>query len=68
MKHLTWAIAMVGVLVAGSTLPAEAASGRGGGGRSGGSGWHTGSPRWHGGVHSGGGGWHGGPRVFIGGA
>ena len=78
MKHLTWAVVVVGLLVAGSTLPAEAAGSRGGGGRGGGTqwhtgsprggrGWHTGSPRWHGGVHSGGGGWHGGPRVFIGG-
>ena len=78
MKHLTWAVVVVGLLVAGSTLPAEAAGSRGGGGRGGGTqwhtgsprggrGWHTGSPRWHGGVHSGGGGWHGGTRVFIGG-
>ena len=82
MKHMTWAILMVGLLVVGSALPAAAA---GGGSRSGfpggGSGWSGGAPRgsawvggggFHGSGFQGGhgfhgDGFHGGTRVFIGG-
>jgi hypothetical protein len=45
MKHMTWAIVVIGLLVAGCALPAEAAGGRGGGVHRGGSGSHVGSPR-----------------------
>ncbi len=78
MMHVTGAIVVVGLLLAGATLPAEAAGARGGGGRGGIHGWHPGSPRtgsaWHPrrpwggrGFHRGGAGWQGGPGVFIGG-
>lgn len=67
MKQMTWAIVVVGLLLAGPTLPADAAGGRGGGFRGGGGGGHAGGPRWGGGFHGGGSGWHGGTRVFIGG-
>ena len=67
MKHLTWASVVVGLLVAGCALPAEAADGRGGGVHRGGSGSHVGSPRVgtrsHVGSHRVGSGWHpGSPR------
>ncbi len=78
MKQIIWAIVAAGLLVAGSILPAEAASGRGGG-YYGGRGWyggapqggarfHGGSARWAGGGYYGGRGWYGGSRVFIGGS
>ena len=57
MKLLTGAIVVVGLLLAGSTLPAGAAGARGGG-----SGWHSGSPRGGSGFHSAGGGWRVGTR------
>ena len=61
MKHMTWAIVVVGLLVAGSTLPVEAAGG--GGGYSGGGGFHGGGGGFHGGFHGYGG---GGVGVFVG--
>lgn len=76
MKHMTWAIVVVGLLVAGSTLPVEAAGGGGGfhgggGGYSGGGGYHGGGGGWHGGgggYHGGRGGWgwYGGGGVIVG--
>ncbi len=71
MKHMTWAIVVVGLVVAGCALPAEAAGGRGGGVQRGGSGWNTGSPRMGTGSHVGsprmGTGWHAGsPRMGTG--
>ena len=72
MKQIMWALVLIGLLLVGSTLPAEVAAGGpgggGGGARSaGGGGWHGGGPRGGGGWYGGGGGWYGGPRVFIGG-
>ena len=69
MKQMTWAIVVVGLLLAGSTLPVEAAGGGGGyhgggGGYSGGGGYHGGGGGWHGG--GGGWGWHGGGGVIVG--
>jgi hypothetical protein len=69
MKHMTWAIVVVGLLLAGSTLPVEAAGGGGGfhgggGGYSGGGRYHGGGGGWHGG--GGGWGWHGGGVVIVG--
>jgi hypothetical protein len=71
MKLMIWVIAVVGLVVAGSIQPAEAASGHGGGGFHGGGGSH--GSGWHGGGGSHGGGWHGhgghgGTHVFIGGS
>jgi len=52
MKHIISAIVMVGVLVVGSTFPAEARGGRGGG-------FHGGGGRSHAGSFRGGHGFHG---------
>ena len=81
MKHMTWAIVVVGLLLVGSAIPTEAAGGGPGGFHGGGSGGSGGAPRgsawvggggFHGGGFQGGhgfhgGGFHGGTRVFIGG-
>jgi hypothetical protein len=64
MKHMTWAIVVIGLLLAGSTLPAEAAGG-GGGFHGGGGGYHGGGGGYHGGGYHGGG--YGGTGVYIGG-
>ena len=59
MKHMTWAIVVVGLLVVGSALPAAAAGGGSRGGfHGGGSGSSGGAPR--GSAWVGGGGFHGG--------
>jgi len=72
MKQITWAIGLAVLLVAGPTLSAEAAGGRGGGFHGGGSmsggGFHGGGGTWHGGAPGWHGGFHGGTRVFIGGS
>ena len=82
MKQIAWAIVVVGVLLAGSTLSAEAGAGPAGGYRGGGGGVHGGGAGWTGGGGYRGGapGWggayrgggpypyrYGGTRVFIGG-
>lgn len=63
MKHVIAAIVVGGLLAVAAIVPAEAASGRGGGFRGGGSGWQGGAPRggtqFHGGGRWGGRGFHG---------
>jgi hypothetical protein len=73
MKQMSWAIVVIGLLLAGSTLAAEAAGG-GGGYHGGGGGYHGGGGGYHGGgggYHGGGGGYHGGgygaPGRYLGG-
>ena len=51
MKRVAWALMVVGMFVAGSSVLAEAADGPGGGAHRGGSGWQAGSPRGGGGSH-----------------
>jgi hypothetical protein len=77
MRQMALAIVIVGVLVAGAALSAEAGGGRAGGFHGGRSGWHGGGFRGSHGFHRGGARWghgihgrrfHGGTRVFIGGA
>ena len=64
MKQIAWAIMVIGVLLAGSALSAEAGAGPAGGVRGGGGGVHGAGPGWTGGGGSrggtpGGGGGHG---------
>jgi hypothetical protein len=62
MKHMTWAIVVIGLLLADSTFSAEAAGGGGG--------FHDRGERGYGGgngYHGGGGRWHGATGVYIGG-
>jgi hypothetical protein len=66
MKRITWVIVMIGLLLAGPTLPAEAA---GGGHHGGGGAYHDGGGGHHGGggaYHGRGGGRYGGTEVYIG--
>jgi len=65
MKQVMWALAMIGLLLVGFTMPAESAGGAPRGGfHGGGGGWSGGAPR--GSAWVGGGGSRGGGGAFVG--